>query len=227
MIDSTTMDPRLWVWREAHYAERLQARQNSWLHRASCRIGLPQPRIELLWTDRPDVPPDVDWWDFHQAWGLDFEAEMGWCRGVSLLRVVWPEPARLPPLMLVLVVSIEVQDHQLQMVARHRRDLRDYPMLILVCGVGFSDELAARGGPTAVARAGAHYVEKPRDWDSAENAAQWKDYAAVTAALQAWVDGHQDAHSGQNKPPPANPPANPGKCPESGEKRHPAGSNTP
>ena len=179
------------LWLEDRYAERVFDRQNTRIYNACRRLGLPLPQIEKLWNDLPGLSPDVDWWDVHQAWGLDFEAEMGWCRGVSLSRVEWPETARLPALMLVAVTSIEITYHTLQLVASHHRDLRGHRVLILVYGTGFSGELAARGGPAAVARAGAHFVERPLDWDTRADEEKWRDISVITAALQAWVADHQ------------------------------------
>lgn len=179
------------LWLEDRYAERVFDRQNTRIYNACRRLGLPLPQIEKLWNDLPGLSPDVDWWDVHEALGLDFEAEMGWCRGVSLSRVAWPETARMPALMLVAVTSIEVTEHTLQLVASHHRDLRDHRVLILVYGTGFSGELAARGGPAAVARAGAHFVERPLDWDTRADEEKWRDLSVITAALQAWVADHQ------------------------------------
>ena len=110
---------------------------------------------------------------------------------MSLSRVAWPETARLPALMLVAVVSIEVNDHTLQLVASHHRDLRGHRVLMLVYGTGFGGELAARGGPAAVTRAGAHFVERPLDWDTRADEKKWRDISVITAALQAWVADHQ------------------------------------
>lgn len=184
------------------YEDRVRDQMDDMINKACGERALIRPQsIALVWTDRPGVPDGAVWSEIRRELGL--ASNFTPLRDCDFIyRLDWPEDdsqeVRIPPLLLVGEITIQVDHgilkkvvgHQQELAARPQPYLDKFPARTVICGDRFTDALAAEGGPAAVARAGSGFVDLPADREAA--GARRLNVDGLADLLQEWAADGQD-----------------------------------
>ena len=172
-------------WRNSEYADEFRYRLPFLVHQACREHRLPVPEgIVLRWDNYRQITDYSAWLAVVDDLGIDQFSELHFCQ--SLHEVEWDAREKLPRLWLAGEAAITIGNRALEKVAIQRRELEaaNNAARALVVGTRFDEAVITRGGPDAVAAAGAYWMERP---DNKEDLA-WRDTSVVTALLSDWFD---------------------------------------
>lgn len=164
------------------YERRFRDRLQDSLRRACKEQALPVPDVNLRWHDRQ---PHGEWAAVRDELGLgDMDTRLDLCD--FLYYLAWDG---CPRLVLVGEMALNVDYGRLEMVLRHRHDLKaagHRHVQAWLVGTDLDPLLKDGEGAEALAGSGAHWFRRPRDLGGAA----WYAGSDLLAALAPWYEAH-------------------------------------